>query len=139
MKPQKITLPKTADRQWVEVDASSAPMGRVATQIANMLRGKNKRNFTPHMDLGDFVVAVNVDKMKFTGRKVEQKLFFHHSGYLGGLRTKKLKDEIVKHPEEVLRKAVFSMIDDMKLRKPMMARLKFVHGTEHTYKIDKKA
>jgi large subunit ribosomal protein L13 len=138
MTPQKSSLPKTADRKWVEIDASSAPMGRVATKIANVLRGKLKRNFTPHMDLGDFVVAINVDKMKFTGRKMEQKVFYTHSGYLGGLRTKKMKDEIAKHPEEVLRRAVFSMIDDMKLRKPMMARLKFVGGSEHTYKIDKK-
>jgi large subunit ribosomal protein L13 len=137
MTPQKSSLPKTADRKWVEIDASSAPMGRVATKIANVLRGKLKRNFTPHMDLGDFVVAINVDKMKFTGRKMEQKVFYTHSGYLGGLRTKKMKDEIAKHPEEVLRRAVFSMIDDMKLRKPMMARLKFVGGSEHTYKIDK--
>jgi large subunit ribosomal protein L13 len=113
-------------------------MGRVATIIANALRGKHKRDFTPHMDMGDFVVATNVDKLKFTGRKIEQKLYHTYSGYPGGLRTKKLKDLIVLAPEEVLRKAVFNMIDDMKLRKPMMRRLKFVKGTTHEYKIDKK-
>ena len=113
-------------------------MGRVATQIANLLRGKHKRDFTPHMDMGDFVVAVNVDKMKFTGRKVDQKKYYHHSGYLGGLKTKTLKDEIVRSPETVLRKAVFSMLDDIKFRKTLLSRLKVVKGTTHSYKIDKK-
>jgi large subunit ribosomal protein L13 len=138
MKAPKSHIPKTIQRAWLEVDASSNSMGRVATIIANALRGKHKRDFTPHMDMGDFVVATNVDKLKFTGRKIEQKLYHTYSGYPGGLRTKKLKDLIVLAPEEVLRKAVFNMIDDMKLRKPMMRRLKFVKGTTHEYKIDKK-
>ncbi len=112
-------------------------MGRVATTIANILRGKHKRNFTPHMDMGDFVVAVNVDKLKLTGRKVEQKKYYHHSGYLGGLKTKTLKDEIVRSPEKVLQRAVFSMIDDIKFRKKLVSRLKLVKGDKHTYKIDK--
>ncbi len=138
LKTQKITLPKTVTRTWHEIDASTLPMGRVATKIANLLRGKHKRDFTPHMDMGDFVVAVNVDKMKFTGRKVEQKKYYHHSGYLGGLKTKTLKDEIVRSPETVLRKAVWSMIDDIKFRKTILSRLKMVKGTTHSYKIDKK-
>jgi large subunit ribosomal protein L13 len=133
IKGQKVTIPKTITRAWHEIDASSAPMGRVATQIANLLRGKNKRDFTPYMDMGDFVVAVNVDKMKFTGRKIDQKKYYHHSGYLGGLKTKTLKDEIVRSPETVLRKAVFSMIDDVKFRKTILSRLKVVKGTEHSY------
>ncbi len=138
LKTQKITLPKTVTRTWHEIDASGDTMGRVATKIANLLRGKHKRDFTPHMDMGDFVVAVNVDKMKFTGRKIEQKKYYHHSGYLGGLKTKTLKDEIVRSPETVLRKAVFSMIDDIKFRKKLLSRLKVVKGTTHSYKIDKK-
>jgi large subunit ribosomal protein L13 len=138
LRNQKITLPKTVNRTWHEVDASGNSMGRVATQIANLLRGKHKRDFTPHMDMGDFVVAINVDKMKFTGRKIEQKKYYHHSGYLGGLKTKTLKDEIVRSPETVLRKAVFSMIDDIKFRKKLLSRLKVVKGDSHTYKIDKK-
>lgn len=139
MKNQKITTPKTVTRQWHEIDASSLSMGRVATQIANILRGKNKRDFTPHMDMGDFVVAVNVDKLKFTGRKIEQKKYYHHSGYLGGLKVTTLKDEIVRSPESVLRRAVFSMIDDIKFRKKLLSRLKMVKGTTHSFKIDKKA
>jgi large subunit ribosomal protein L13 len=137
MKTQKITLPKTVNRQWYEVDASSMPMGRLATKIATVLRGKHKRDYTPHMDLGDFVVATNVDKLRFTGRKVEQKKYYHHSGYLGGLKTKMLKDEIVRNPEKVLQRAVFSMLDDIRFRKKLVSRLKLVKGETHNYKIDK--
>jgi large subunit ribosomal protein L13 len=139
MKPHKITLPKQSEisRTWYQIDASGLPMGRIATKIANVIRGKHKRNFTPHMDMGDFVVAINVDKLKFTGRKVEQKKYYSHSGYLGGLKTKTLKDEIVRNPESILRKAVFSMIDDIKFRKGLVSRLKLVKGETHTYKIDK--
>lgn len=138
MKTQKSYIPKKINRAWLEIDASSKPMGRVATVIANALRGKNKRDFTPHLDMGDFVVATNVEKIKFTGRKVEQKKYHHYSGYPGGLRTKTLKRMIVENPEDVLRRAVFNMIDDMKLRKPMMRRLKLVKGASHEFKIDKK-
>lgn len=138
IKGQKITVPTTITRNWHEIDASSMPMGRVATQIANWLRGKHKRDFTPHMDMGDFVVATNVDKLKFTGRKIDQKKYYHHSGYLGGLKTKTLKDEIVRSPETVLRKAVFSMIDDIKFRKAILSRLKIVKGTTHSYNTKKK-
>ncbi len=138
MKSQKITLPKTVTRTWYEIDASSASMGRVATRIANLLRGKHKRDFTPHMDQGDFVVALNVDKLKFTGRKIEQKKYYRHSGYLGGLKSKSLKDELIRNPEDVLRKAVFSMIDDIKFRKKLVSRLRLIKGTAHNYKIDKK-
>jgi large subunit ribosomal protein L13 len=137
MKTQKITIPKTVTRTWYEVDVSTLPMGRVATKIANVLRGKHKRDFTPHMDMGDFVVATNVDKLKLTGRKIDQKIYYRHSGYLGGLKKKFLKDEIQKNPETVLRKAVFSMIDDIRFRKTLMSRLKVVKGKSHTYKIDK--
>jgi len=139
MKPQKITIPKVNEvkRIWYQIDASGLPMGRVATKIANVLRGKHKRNFTPHMDMGDFVVAVNVDKLKFTGRKIEQKKYYSHSGYLGGLKTKLLKDEIIRNPENVLRRAVLSMLDEVKFRKAMVSRLKLVKADQHTYKIDK--
>ncbi len=139
LKNQKISLPKVSEvtRTWHQIDASGLPMGRVATQIANLLRGKHKRNFTPHMDMGDFVVAINVDKLKFTGRKVEQKKYYHHSGYLGGLKTKTLRDEIIRSPEKVLQRAVFSMIDDIKFRKKLVSRLKLIKGDKHTYKIDK--
>ena len=137
MKSQSITLPKTVTRKWHQVDVSKKTMGRAASEIASLLRGKHKRDFTPHMDMGDFVVAVNVDNLKFTGRKVAQKMYYRHSGYLGGIKSTALKDLIVRNPEEVLKKAVFSMIDDIKFRKKIMSRLKIVKGDKHTYTIDK--
>jgi large subunit ribosomal protein L13 len=136
MKSQSITLPKTVTRKWHQVDVSTTTLGRAATQIANFLRGKHKRDFTPHMDMGDFVVAVNVDKLKFTGRKIDQKKYYRHSGYLGGIKEMALKDLLKRDPEEVLKKAVFSMIDDIKFRKKIMSRLKIVKGDKHSYKID---
>ncbi len=136
MKSQSITLPKTVKRSWHQVDVSKQSMGRVATEIANLLRGKHKRDFTPYMDMGDFVVAVNAGSLKFTGRKVEQKQYFRHSGYLGGLKKTSLKNLLEKKPEEVLKKAVFSMLDDVKFRKSMMSRLKIVKDDKHIYKID---
>jgi large subunit ribosomal protein L13 len=90
------------------------------------------------MDMGDFVVAVNVDKLKFTGRKIDQKVYYRHSGYLGGIKQMALKDLLKRDPEEVLKKAVFSMIDDIKFRKKIMSRLKIVKGDKHNYKIDQK-
>lgn len=138
MKTSKSYIPKKVERQWLEIDASAQTVGRVATTIANRLRGKHKRDFTPHIDGGDFVVATNVDKIKLTGRKIEQKKYHSYSGYPGGLRTKQLKHVIAEKPEDVLRRAVFNMIDDFKLRKPMMRRLKLVKGATHDFKIDKK-
>jgi len=139
MQAQHSSIPKNVKRFWFEIDASATTLGRTATKIANALRGKHKREFTPHMDLGDFVVAINVDKLRFTGRKIEQKKYHHYSGYPGGLRTKQLKHLIVEKPDDVLRRAVFNMIDDNKLRKPMMRRLRLVKGAAHEFKIDKKA
>ena len=137
MKPQNISLPEKVKRKWHQVDVSKLPMGRAASQIANLLRGKHKRDFTPHVDMGDFVVAVNAGNLKFTGRKVAQKVYFHHSGYLGGIKKTAMKDLLQKNPEEVLKKAVFSMIDDLKFRKKIMARLKIVKDNKHDYQIDK--
>ena len=136
MQSQRLTLPKTVTRKWHQVDVSKQTLGRAASEIANLLRGKHKRDFTPHMDMGDFVVAVNVDKLKFTGRKIDQKVYYRHSGYLGGIKQTALKDLLKRDPEEVLKKAVFSMIDDIKFRKKIMSRLKIVKGEAHNYKID---
>ncbi|HVY67648.1 MAG TPA: 50S ribosomal protein L13, partial [Patescibacteria group bacterium] len=109
MKSQKTTLAAKQPRQWHQIDVSKLPLGRAATQIANLLRGKHKRDFTPHMDMGDYVVAVNAGHLRLTGRKISQKVYYRHSGYLGGLRTTALKDLIQRRPEDVLRRAVFSM------------------------------
>ncbi len=138
MKSQKSSLSKLVDRKWFEIDASKISMGRVASLIANLLRGKGKRFFTPHSDMGDFVVAINCEKLKFSGRKVAQKKYFRHSGYLGGLKISTLKTELDKHPEQVLKRAVYSMLDEVKFRKTMIARLKLVRGESHSFKVDKK-
>jgi large subunit ribosomal protein L13 len=136
MKSQSSTLPKQVTRKWHQIDVSILPMGRVATQIANLLRGKGKRDFMPHVDMGDYVVAINAGKLKLSGRKIDQKKYYHHSGYLGGLREVALKDLLQKNPEDVLKRAVFSMIDDVKFRKTIMARLKIVKDDKHEYKIN---
>ena len=137
MKPQSITLPNKVVRKWHQIDVSKVPMGRAATQIANLLRGKHKRDFAPHVDMGDYVVAINAGNLKLSGRKVAQKKYYRHSGYLGGLKTIALKDLIQKNPEDVLKRAVFSMIDDLKFRKKIMSRLKIVKGDKHDFKLDK--
>ncbi len=139
MKIQKSYIPKKTERVWVQVDASADSLGRVATKIANLLRGKHKRDFTPHIDGGDFVVAINAGRMKITGKKVQQKVYRRYSGYPGGLRTKPMKNILSEKPEEVLRRAVFNMLDDNKLRKTAMRRLKIAAGSSHEFKIDKKA
>ena len=135
MKSQSITLASKVVRKWHQIDVSKQPMGRVATQIANLLRGKHKRDFTPHIDMGDYVVAINAGNLKLTGRKIAQKQYFRHSGYLGGIKQIALKDLIQKSPEDVLKRAVFSMIDDLKFRKKIMSRLKIVKTDKHDYKI----
>jgi large subunit ribosomal protein L13 len=140
MKSQSITLPKVSEikRQYFEIDASKNSLGRVATQIANVLRGKHKRNFTPHMDMGDYVVALNVDKLKITGRKLLQKEYFRHSGYLGGIKSQTLGTLMQKNSGKVLQLAVKRMLDEIRFRNKLMSRLKLVKGTEHSFKIDKK-
>jgi large subunit ribosomal protein L13 len=138
MKAQKSSHITKVDRKWHLIDVSSAPVGRIATKVATLLRGKHKRTFTPNVDCGDFVVVINGAKLQFTGRKIEQKLYYRHSGYLGGIKQKSLKDEIVRNPEFVFRTAVRSMLDEVKFRKAMMARLKFVLDDKHSYPVTDK-
>lgn len=137
MKTQKSSIAKQVARNWHEIDVSSENLGRVATKIATFLRGKHKRDFTPNMDMGDFVVAVNAENIKLSGRKLEQKKYYSHSGYLGGLKVKQLKDLYTKNPEWVLKTAVREMLDDVKFRKTMLARLKIVKGNTHNFPINK--
>lgn len=135
----KTFIPKTKDtkRTWYEVDASKFTLGRMATRIATILRGKHKATFTPHMDVGDFVVVKNAEKIKFTGRKLEQKEYHRFSGYPGGLRTKKLSDRMKTEPEKVIRDAVYNMIDANRLRKNILRRLKVVVGDKHDFQVEK--
>jgi large subunit ribosomal protein L13 len=135
----KTFLPKVKEitRNWYEVDASKFTLGRMATRIATILRGKHKVTFTPHMDVGDFVVVKNAEKVQFTGRKLEQKKYHRFSGYPGGLYTKTLKERMEKEPEKVIRDAVYNMLDKNRLRKPILRRLKVVKGDKHEFRVDK--
>ena len=108
-----------------EIDASGESLGRLACRIARLLRGKHKTEFVPHIDLGDFVVITNIKKIKFTGKKFQQKVYYSHSGYPGGLKVKKLSELFEKRPEEVLKRAVRGMLPNNKLRPNMLKRLTF--------------
>lgn len=111
-------------RQTHTIDAQDKILGRLATEIALLLRGKNKPNFQSNQDKGDFVIVKNVDKIKFSGRKMEQKKYYHHSGYLGGLKATSLKKLFSRSPAEVLRRAVWGMLPNNKLRAEQIKRLK---------------
>lgn len=135
----KTFLPKTQEikRAWYEVDASKFTLGRLATRVATVLRGKHKVSFTPHMDVGDFVVVKNAAKVKFTGRKLDQKKYHRNTGYPGGVRTKTLSDRMKTEPEKVIRDAVYNMVDANRLRKDILRRLKVVAGDTHEFQVDK--
>ncbi len=135
----KTFIPKTTDirRAWFEADASKFTLGRLASKVASILRGKHKVTFTPHMDVGDFVVVKNAEKVRFTGRKLAQKKYHRFSGYPGGLYTKKLSDRMEKEPEKVIRDAVYNMIDKNRLRKIILRRLKVVVGDKHEFHVEK--
>jgi len=122
----KTTNLKTKiDRKTQQLDATGQAVGRLATQIALFLRGKHKPDYSPHIDNGDFVVVTNLDKLKFTGKKIEQKKYYRYSGYQGGLKTTELKDLYKNNPQEVLKKAVWQMLPKNKLRQHMIKRLTF--------------
>jgi len=112
------------ERNTHTIDATNKVLGRLATEIAVLLRGKNKPDFVPYKDMGDFVVVKNVNKIKITGKKMEQKVYYHHSGFLGGLKETPLKKLFKEKPEEVLKKAVFGMLPKNKLRAKTIKRLK---------------
>jgi large subunit ribosomal protein L13 len=125
--------PGEIERQWYVVDAESKTLGRLATQIADVLRGKRKAAYTPHIDTGDFVIVVNAEKIHVTGQKLDQKLYHHHSGYPGGLRTRTLREQLDRRPEEVLRKAVKGMLPKNRLASAQLRKLKIYAGPEHPH------
>ena len=113
------------ERENHKIDASGKVLGRLASEVAVLLRGKHKPDFAPHKDMGDFVIIKNIESLKFTGKKMEQKKYFRHSGFLGGVRLVPLKELFKENPAEVLRKAVYGMLPKNKLRPKMIKRLKF--------------
>ena len=126
-KPGEIT------REWYVVDAQGKTLGRLATQIADTLRGKRKPQFTPHIDTGDFVIVVNADKIHVTGNKLDQKKYYRHSGYPGGLRERTLREQLERRPTEVLRIAVKGMLPKNRLARQQITKLKIYAGPEHPH------
>ena len=120
-------------REWYIVDAEGQTLGRLATQIADRLRGKGKPVFTPHVDTGDFVVVINAEKIAVTGKKLEQKMYYRHSGYPGGLTTRPLREQLERRPTEVLRKAVKGMLPRNRLSRQQLTKLKIYAGPAHPH------
>jgi large subunit ribosomal protein L13 len=121
------------ERRWYLVDAEGKTLGRLATQIADTLRGKRKPEYTPHVDTGDFVVVVNAEKVAVTGEKLDKKLYYRHSGYPGGLRQRTLREQLERRPTEVLRSAVKGMLPRNKLARAQIGKLKIYAGPEHPH------
>ena len=121
------------EQKWLLVDADGQTLGRLATHIAMVLRGKHKPTYTPHIDTGDFVVVVNAEKIAVTGQKLDQKLYHRHSGYPGGLRTRTLREQLDRQPTEVLRKAVKGMLPRNRLSRAQLTKLKIYAGPVHPH------
>ena len=136
MKTFSLT-PKDIDRQWFVVDASDQVLGRFASQIANRLRGKYKPEYSPHMDNGDFIVVINCEKIRVTGKKLEEKKYYRHSGWVGSLKTTSLADMLATHPKRVITLAVRGMLPKNRLGRHMLKKLKVCVGPEHPYKAQK--
>jgi len=132
----KTFLPSEKDikRNWWLVNAEGLELGRLASRIALLLQGKRKRIYTPHIDTGDFVVVVNAEKVKLTGRKLDTKIYYHHSGYPGGLKSRTARQILESHPERLIQLAVKRMLPKNKLGRKMFRRLKVYRGPEHPHK-----
>ena len=125
--------PHEIEKSWYLVDAEGKTLGRLATQIADLLRGKGKPQYTPHVDSGDFVIVVNAEKVHVTGDKLQQKMYYNHSGYPGGLRERTLAEQLKRRPEEVLRKAVKGMLPRNRLGRAQLLKLKVYAGPDHPH------
>jgi large subunit ribosomal protein L13 len=125
--------PGAVERRWYVVDADGQTLGRLATQIADTLRGKRKPEYTPHVDTGDFVVVVNAEKIAVTGNKLDDKRYYRHSGYPGGLRSRTLREQLDRRPTEVIRKAVKGMLPRTRLGRAQLRKLRVYAGPEHPH------
>ncbi|HMJ72441.1 MAG TPA: 50S ribosomal protein L13 [Solirubrobacterales bacterium] len=135
----KTYVAKSSDRErnWLVVDAEGQTLGRLATQLADALRGKRKPEYTPHVDTGDFVVVVNAEKIRVTGKKMEQKRYWRHSGYPGGIKSRTLAEMLDRRPEEVIRKAVKGMLPRNRLARKQLTKLKVYAGPDHPHAAQK--
>ena len=126
-----MASPATIDRKWYVVDAEGKTLGRLASEVAKVLRGKNKAIFTPHIDTGDYVIVINAEKIAVTGKKLDQKIYYHHSDYVGGMKETTLKEKLAKKPEEVIELAVKGMLPKGPLGRQMYKKLFVYAGPEH--------
>ncbi len=131
--PTPVLSTRDVDRRWHVVDAADRPLGRVATEVATLLRGKHKPQFHPSQDVGDFVIVVNAKQVVATGRKLDQKMYYRHSGYPGGLRAVPLKDMLAKRPERVIEHAVRGMLPKNRLGKKQYGHLRVYAGPDHPH------
>lgn len=129
----KTYIPQNTEPQWVLVDAEGKTLGRIATQIASIIRGKNKPTFTPNMDCGDYVIVINAEKVAVTGKKLDDKVYTRYTGYQGGLRTETVRSVLAKHPERVIEHAVFGMLPKGRLGRKLHNHLKVYAGTQHPH------
>ena len=129
--------PAKVERKWYVVDATGYTLGRLASEVAKVLRGKNKPEFTPHIDTGDYVVVINAEKIKVTGKKLDQKIYYHHSEYVGGMKETTLKEMLAKKPEKVVELAVKGMLPKGPLGRQMFTKLHVYAGPEHPHAAQK--
>ncbi len=129
--------PDKVDRKWYVVDAEGQTLGRLASEVAKVLRGKNKPIFTPHVDTGDYVIVINAEKIAVTGKKLDQKVYYHHSDYVGGMKETTLREKIAKKPQEVIELAVKGMLPKGPLGRKMYKKLFVYAGPEHKHAAQK--
>ena len=132
-----MASPATIERKWYVVDAAGMTLGRLASEVAKVLRGKNKPTFTPHIDTGDYVIVVNAEKVKVTGKKLDQKIYYHHSDYVGGMKETNLREMLAKKPEKVVELAVKGMLPKGSLGREMYTKLFVYAGPEHKHQAQK--
>ena len=132
-----MASPATIERKWYVVDATDMTLGRLASEVAKVLRGKNKPTFTPHIDTGDYVIVVNAEKVKVTGKKLDQKIYYHHSDYVGGMKETTLREMLAKKPEKVVELAVKGMLPKGPLGREMYTKLFVYAGPEHKHQAQK--
>ena len=132
-----MASPATIDRKWYVVDATDMTLGRLASEVAKVLRGKNKAIFTPHIDTGDDVIVINAEKIAVTGKKLDQKIYYHHSDYVGGMKETTLREKLAKKPESVIELAVKGMLPKGPLGRQMLKKLHVYAGPEHNHEAQK--
>jgi large subunit ribosomal protein L13 len=137
MKMTKMVNSAQVERDWIVLDAEGKTFGRLVTEIATYLRGKHKPYFTPHVDCGDYVIVINADKIRVTGNRLDQKIYYRHSGYIGGLKQITLRRMLETHPERVIQYAVNGMLPKNRLGRKMFKKLKVYAGSDHPHEAQK--